>query len=222
MVAQTAEGRKRGRIGPRTLGARLHQVEEVAYKTCDTDEGGCRLCRGSWPGDAMPLGELRALGAAPCGCPPLRLPSPAAALTCDCFPRRCLPPTAGCGRTTPVSVQLQAAPRVFALQVAWPTNNETPEAIAKTLAALDESLVLREVRRQCGACGGVVGLAGSASCSVLEASGKAPLAPGLPPQVYPDSRVGAPTYRLRSMVCYYGQHYQARAARGQACCRVGQ
>ena len=28
-------------------------------------------------------------------------------------------------------------------------------------------------------------------------------------QVYPDSRAGARRYTLRSMVCYYGQHYQA-------------
>ena len=28
-------------------------------------------------------------------------------------------------------------------------------------------------------------------------------------QVYPDSRAGARRYALRSMVCYYGQHYQA-------------
>ena len=33
----------------------------------------------------------------------------------------------------------------------------------------------------------------------------------MPPlqQVYPDSAAGARRYALRSMVCYYGQHYSA-------------
>ena len=40
----------------------------------------------------------------------------------------------------PVATQLQAAPRVFSLQIAWQTNHETPADIAATLAALDEEV----------------------------------------------------------------------------------
>lgn len=39
MVAQAAEERRLGRLGPKTLGARLRKVEEQVYKTCDTDHG---------------------------------------------------------------------------------------------------------------------------------------------------------------------------------------
>ena len=40
----------------------------------------------------------------------------------------------------PVVTQLQAAPRVFSLQIAWQTNNETPADIAATLSAVDEEV----------------------------------------------------------------------------------
>lgn len=39
-VAQAAEERRFGRLGPKTLGARLRKVEEQIYKSCDTDHGG--------------------------------------------------------------------------------------------------------------------------------------------------------------------------------------
>ena len=44
----------------------------------------------------------------------------------------------GCGALNSVNHFLQHAPRVFTLQVAWESHNEPPEAIATTLAALDE------------------------------------------------------------------------------------
>ena len=40
----------------------------------------------------------------------------------------------------PVATQLQAAPRVFSLQIAWQTNHETPADIAATLSAVDEEV----------------------------------------------------------------------------------
>lgn len=46
----------------------------------------------------------------------------------------------GCGTSNPVNHFLDRAPRVFTLQVAWESDNETPEAISGTLAALDEEV----------------------------------------------------------------------------------
>jgi len=46
----------------------------------------------------------------------------------------------GCGALNSVNHFLQHAPRVFTLQVAWESHNEQPEAIATTLAALDEEV----------------------------------------------------------------------------------
>lgn len=40
VIAQVAEGRRRGIIGPKTLGARVRAIEEQVYKSCDTDHGG--------------------------------------------------------------------------------------------------------------------------------------------------------------------------------------
>jgi hypothetical protein len=40
----------------------------------------------------------------------------------------------------PVATQLQAAPRVFSLQIAWQTNHEAPADIAATLSAVDEEV----------------------------------------------------------------------------------
>ncbi|KAL4450740.1 hypothetical protein ABPG77_001096 [Micractinium sp. CCAP 211/92] len=117
VVAQVAEGRRRGIIGPKALGARLRAAEEQVHKSCDTDHGGCN-------------------------------------------------------RSVPVVTWLEAAPRVFSLQIAWQSNTESPQDIAATLAAVDERLDLSEVYRV-------------------------------------DVRAGTHRYRLRSMVCYYGQHYQA-------------
>ncbi|KAI3434593.1 hypothetical protein D9Q98_002662 [Chlorella vulgaris] len=77
----------------------------------------------------------------------------------------------GCGTSNPVNHFLDRAPRVFTLQVAWESDNETPEAISGTLAALDEEVDLGEV--------------------------------------YQGADRGLHRCRLRSMVCYYGQHYQA-------------
>ncbi|PRW56655.1 ankyrin repeat [Chlorella sorokiniana] len=115
-VAQAAEERRLGRLGPKTLGARLHKVEGTVHKSCDTDKGGCN-------------------------------------------------------KTWPVTVQLEAAPRVFSLQIAWESNRASPAEVGGTLAALDETISL--------------------------------------PELYPGFPTRGPPYALRSMVCYYGQHYQA-------------
>ena len=48
----------------------------------------------------------------------------------------------GCGALNSVNHFLQHAPRVFTLQVAWESHNEPLEAIATTLAALDEEVGL--------------------------------------------------------------------------------
>ncbi|PRW39333.1 uridylate kinase [Chlorella sorokiniana] len=77
----------------------------------------------------------------------------------------------GCGQPNPVTHVLQAAPRVFTLQVAWESHNEAREDIAGTMAAIQEVVDVGEVYR------------------------------GVPP--------GLHRYALRSMVCYYGAHYQA-------------
>ena len=45
-------------------------------------------------------------------------------------------------------------------------------------------------------------------CCLLTTTHACPPPPPLP-QLYPDSPAGNPRYALRSMVCYYGQHYQA-------------
>jgi hypothetical protein len=58
----------------------------------------------------------------------------------------------------PVATQLQAAPRVFSLQIAWQTNHETPADIAATLSAVDE-----EVGGGEGHQGGAASTAGSVS-----------------------------------------------------------
>ncbi len=88
----------------------------------------------------------------------------------------------GCGRPSGVQRFLSGAPpRVFALQLAWESHAEPPEAIAATLAALREGVDLAEVYLSAG------------------------------------DRGAATRYRLRSMVAYYGQHYQALVlARGGA------
>lgn len=39
VVEQAGEERRKGRLGPKTLGARLHRVEGPLHKTCDTDKG---------------------------------------------------------------------------------------------------------------------------------------------------------------------------------------
>jgi hypothetical protein len=88
----------------------------------------------------------------------------------------------GCGRPNGVQRFLNGAPpRVFALQLAWESHAEPPEAIAAALAALREGVDLAEVYLSAG------------------------------------DRGASTRYRLRSMVAYYGQHYQALVrARGGA------
>ncbi len=150
----------------------------------------------------------------------------------------------GCELTITPTRYLTRAPQCFSLQLAWDIS-VSGEAIAATLAAVDEHVHLSEVGRRLGRGAGGCGLgAGRVRCTgtwpcaarpafTLPAPGSShscmthpahlqsqpaaewsaypyPPAPTPPRQVYhevpPDS---ACTYRLSSLVCYYGQHYQA-------------
>jgi hypothetical protein len=53
----------------------------------------------------------------------------------------------GCGQPNPVTHALQAAPRVFTLQVAWESHNEAREDIAGTMAAIQEVVDVGELYR---------------------------------------------------------------------------
>ena len=46
----------------------------------------------------------------------------------------------GCGQRGPVDHHLGSQPRVFTLQLGWESHGEAPEAIAATLAAVDETV----------------------------------------------------------------------------------
>ena len=46
----------------------------------------------------------------------------------------------GCGQRGPVNHLLGSQPRVFTLQLGWESHGEAPEAIAATLAAVDETV----------------------------------------------------------------------------------
>jgi hypothetical protein len=99
------------------------------------------------------------------------------------------PPVLGCGAPTPVSFRLDAAPRVYTLSLAWPTDRASGEEVAATFAALGTSLHPSRV--------------------YCEQPGAMPSPPLLPPPARP------PRYDLRALVCFYGAHYLAFArARG--------
>ena len=131
----------------------------------------------------------------------------------------------GCGQRGPVDHHLGSQPRVFTLQLGWESRGEAPEAIAATLAAVGEAVRWMR-RRGCAArmrCPCLLparraarqGVRSKLLAALTTSHASPPLPPGVGrPQidlgeVYQGTEPARLPARLRSMVCYRGQHYVA-------------
>lgn len=138
-------------------------------------------------------------------------------------PRRPHPPgSAACsdGRFAPERVLL-AAPRVFVVSLAWPSDSASKAQVGEAMALLGQLLDMRSIFRlsadmQAAAQAGQGALASPAGCS----GGSLAIGPASASSSSASSSAGGAgasgghatsgnVYRLRGLVCYYGKHWVA-------------
>ena len=130
-----------------TFGRLLRVVEDQTSKSCDRDAGGLeqagmhgRQIRSGSQGCWAVHGGRTALRWSAC----LMAPSTLCCRLLTAKPCVCTP-AGGCGTHNSVKQLLEQRPRVFSLQLAWESAQESPADIAATLRQVDEQLDLADV-----------------------------------------------------------------------------